>query len=62
MSNWNSFSDFIRMNGHGYYVWCAYGAFLAGVLWELRSLAQRRRNICMRLMREARAEQSSRED
>ena len=50
MSNWNSFADFIHMNGHGYYVWCAYGA-----IYELWSLITRRRAICRRIMREARA-------
>ena len=37
MNNWNSLADFIYMNGHGYYVWCAYGAFVLGVLFELYS-------------------------
>ncbi|MDO5531710.1 heme exporter protein CcmD [Sutterella sp.] len=55
MSNWNSFADFIHMNGHGYYVWCAYGAFVLGVAWELFSLVKRRRAICRRITREARA-------
>ena len=55
MSNWNSFAEFIHMNGHGYYVWCAYGALTAGVIYELWSLITRRRAICRRIMREARA-------
>ena len=38
MNNWNSLADFIYMNGHGYYVWCAYGAFVLGVLFELYGL------------------------
>lgn len=59
MNNWASFSDFIHMNGHGYYVWCAYAAFLAGVIWELYSLVSRRRQICARILREARAAQST---
>ena len=59
MNNWNSLADFIYMNGHGYYVWCAYGAFLLGVLFELYSLITRRRAICRRIMREARAAQST---
>lgn len=59
MSNWNSLSDFIHMNGHGYYVWCAYGAFALGVIYEIYSLATRRRAICRRIMREARAAQST---
>ncbi|MEI3012233.1 MAG: heme exporter protein CcmD [Sutterella seckii] len=46
------------MNGHGYYVWCAYGAFTAGVIYELWSLITRRRAICRRIMREARARKS----
>lgn len=55
MSNWNSFADFIHMGGHGYYVWCAYAAFAAGVFYELWQLVSRRRAICRRIMREARA-------
>ena len=42
MNNWNSLADFIYMNGHGYYVWCAYGAFVLGVLFELYGLITRR--------------------
>lgn len=59
MNNWNSLADFIYMNGHGYYVWCAYGAFVLGVLFELYGLSTRRRAICRRIMREARAAQST---
>ena len=59
MNNWNSLADFIYMNGHGYYVWCAYGAFVLGVLFELSGLTTRRRAICRRTMREARAAQST---
>lgn len=59
MNNWNSLADFIYMNGHGYYVWCAYGAFVLGVLFELYALITRRRAICRRIMREARAAQST---
>ena len=55
MNNWNSIADFFLMNGHGYYVWSAYGAFAAGVVWELCRLVSRRRAICRRIMREARA-------
>ncbi len=57
--NWTSISDFFYMNGHGYYVWCAYGAFAAGVVYELASLISRRRRICARILREARAAQST---
>lgn len=59
MNNWNSLADFIYMNGHGYYVWCAYGAFVLGVLFELYGLITHRRAICRRIMREARAAQST---
>lgn len=55
MQNWNSIADFFLMNGHGYYVWWAYGAFTAGVVWELCRLVARRREVCRRLIREARA-------
>lgn len=59
--NWTSFSEFIHMNGHGYYVWWAYGALLVGVVYELVSLAGRRRKICNRVIREARASRSAME-
>ncbi len=59
MNNWNSIYDFFNMNGHGYYVWCAYGALLAGVVYELISLRARRARICTRLTREARAAKST---
>ena len=57
--NWNSCSEFIFMNGHGYYVWCAYGALVAGVVSEFFSLRARRAKICARLAREARAAKST---
>ena len=59
MINWNSLSDLIYINGHGYYVCCAYVAFVLGVLFELYGLITRRRAICRRIMREARAAQST---
>ena len=43
MNNWNSLSDFIYMNGHGYFVWCAYGALLVAVIYEVFSLAREAR-------------------
>ena len=57
--NWTSLSEFIHMNGHGYYVWCAYGALLAGVVYEIFTLRARRAKICTRLDREARAAKST---
>ncbi len=57
--NWTSLSEFIHMNGHGYYVWCSYGALLAGIVYEIFSLRARRAKICARLAREARAAKST---
>lgn len=62
MNNWESFSDFVYMNGHGYYVWCAYGAFTLAVIYELWGLVSRRRAICARILREARAKQATLEN
>ena len=47
------------MNGHGYFVWCAYGALLVAVIYEIFSLRARRAKICARLAREARAAKST---
>ncbi len=58
---WNSFSDFIHMGGHGYYVWCAYGALTCAVIYEIFALRALRRRICQRLLREARAMKSTME-
>lgn len=52
--NWTSFSEFLTMNGHGFYVWSAYGALLIGGVAELISLKRRRGAILTRLRREAR--------
>ena len=57
--NWSSIQEFIHMNGHGYYVWCAYGMLALGVVYDLTSLRRRRRQICARLAREARARKST---
>jgi heme exporter protein D len=57
--NWTSFSDFIHMGGHGYYVWSAYTALTVAVIYEIFSLRARRRRICQRLLREARAMKST---
>lgn len=57
--NWTSLSEFITMGGHGYYIWCSYGALAAGVIYELWTLVARRRKICARLAREARAAKST---
>ena len=53
MNNWNSLSDFIYRNGHGYF------ALLVAVIYEIFSLRARRAKICARLAREARAAKST---
>ncbi len=57
--NWESITDFFVMNGHGYYVWWAYGILAATVIYEIFSLRARRARICRRLYREARAAKST---
>lgn len=54
-----SVMEFFRMGGHGFYVWSAYGLIASGLIYEIFTLRARRRAICQRLMREARAEQSA---
>lgn len=56
---WESFSDFIHMSGHGYYVWSAYAMVTFGIVAELYFLIMRRRRICQRLMREIRVYQTT---
>jgi len=34
----DSMSEFIAMGGHGFYVWLAYGVFLAVVIWNIAML------------------------
>ncbi len=58
---WNSVSDFFHMGGHGYYVWSAYSALTIAVIYEIFSLRARRKRICQRLLREARASKATME-
>ena len=57
----NSVSEFFHMGGHGYYIWCSYGALCVAVIYEIFALRARRRRICQRLLREARAMKSTME-
>ena len=50
---WNSISEFIFMNGHGFYVWSAYGIALALLVGEVFSHKARRGRIVRQAAREA---------
>ncbi len=50
-----SFSDFLQMNGHGFYVWSAYGMLVFLIACEVLMIRKRRVKIINRLTREARA-------
>jgi heme exporter protein D len=41
--NWGSAAEFFAMGGKGFYVWSAYGATLAWMLYDAWSAAARRR-------------------
>ena len=43
MSQWHSLSDFIAMDGHGLYIWGAYGVTFVCMLAEPWLAARRRR-------------------
>ncbi|MBO5658585.1 MAG: heme exporter protein CcmD [Duodenibacillus sp.] len=58
---WTSFSHFLHMDGHGFYVWTAYGMLTLMVVSELISLGRRRVKAVNRLAREARANRAKRE-
>lgn len=59
--DWDSFAHFIHMDGHGFYVWMAYGVTLLAVIIEIFSLKSRRAKAVNRLTREARAVRAARE-
>jgi len=58
----NSFSDFIAMGGHGLYVWISYGfsllSLLLLVVFSLRSNKLVRENIRKKLKREEKLKQA----
>lgn len=49
-----SLSSFFYMNGHGFYVWCAYGMMVFLVALEALSLYKRRSTAIEKARREAR--------
>lgn len=59
--DWSSFSHFLHMDGHGVYVWAAYGMCVLLLVIELFGLRSRRAKAAQRLTREARALRSTRE-
>ncbi len=59
--DWNSISHFIDMDGHGFFVWSAYGMTILAIVIELLSLKARRAKAVNRLTREARAVRATRE-
>lgn len=59
--DWSSFSHFLHMDGHGTYVWAAYGMCVLLLVIELFGLRSRRAKAAQRLTREARALRSTRE-
>lgn len=59
--NWTSLTHFLHMDGHGAYVWAAYGMLVVLLVIELFGLRSRRSKAAQRLIREARALRSTRE-
>lgn len=59
--DWTSLTHFLHMDGHGAYVWAAYGMCLVLIVVELFGLRNRRSKAAQRLTREARALRSTRE-
>ena len=41
----DSFSAFIDMGGHGFYVWIAYASFVLIFVWNLVTIKLRRRKV-----------------
>ena len=50
----NSVTDFLMMNGHGFYVWCAYGMMVFLLVLESVLLARHRAAAVARAKKEAR--------
>jgi len=44
---WNSFADFINMNGYGPYVWGSFSVTLVLFLIEYRSLRQAEKTLAL---------------
>ena len=49
MFQFDSFSDFIHMGGHGQYVWIAYFASLGIMVWLFFSPLLRKKNIIKKI-------------
>lgn len=47
----DSFSEFLAMGDHGFYVWLAYGAYLILIIWNLIAVGLRRRQVLESLSR-----------
>ncbi len=50
---WSSFSEFLSMGGHGYFVWCAYGMAILLLVLETMSLAMGRKSAKAAVKKEA---------
>ena len=59
--DWSFFLFFFFLDGHGAYVWAAYGMCELLLVIELFGLRNRRAKAAQRLTREARALRSTRE-
>ncbi len=58
----DSFSDFLAMGDHGFYVWLAYGAYLILIIWNLIGAGLRRRQVLESLGRYWRRELANSSD
>lgn len=58
---WDTVTQFLHMDGHGFYVWSVYAIALGLVVLEIVLLRKRRLAAVNRLSREARALRSVRE-
>ncbi|OGT22178.1 MAG: heme exporter protein CcmD [Gammaproteobacteria bacterium RBG_16_57_12] len=52
--NWESFSDFIQMGKHGFYVWSSYGVTALFLAIEILLVRRKRQVVRKRLARLAR--------
>ena len=57
---WNSFSEFLAMGNHGFYVWGSVGVTALLMALEPTLLIQGRKRLLTRLKRQLRAERSDR--
>ena len=59
---WNSFSEFLAMGGHAFYVWGSFGACLLLMIVEPILARVRRSNALTELRREIRARKESQDE